>query len=272
MPLVAQFFIGAFQNHPVLCVVAVLALAILLRSIRIAQEYERAVIFLFGRLIGTRGPGLYLVIPIAERATVVDTRTITHQLDTQETITSDGVAVRLNAVVWYRAADPARTIIEVRDWNDAVRQAAETTLRDTIGQNELDKLLTDRISANATLKRLLTATVEKWGVEVSAVELKDLDIPENMQRAIAREAEAIREKRARIIKAEGEFQASSQLTEAANKMAGSPGAMELRRLQTMSEIGVENNSVIIVAMPLDGAAAAATGAFNAAFNEVRKPG
>jgi regulator of protease activity HflC (stomatin/prohibitin superfamily) len=219
-----------------------------------------------------RGPGLYLVIPIAERAATVDTRTITRQLDTQETLTSDGVAVRLNAVVWYRAADPARTIIDVRDWNDAVRQAAETTLRDTIGQNELDRLLTDRISANATLKKLLTATVEKWGVEISAVELKDLDIPEAMQRAIAREAEAIREKRARIIKAEGEFQASSQLTEAANTMAASPGAMELRRLQTMSEIGVENNSVIIVAMPLDGASAAATGAFNAAFNEVRKPG
>jgi regulator of protease activity HflC (stomatin/prohibitin superfamily) len=270
MPEFAVSLAHAFHYHPALTIVVLVAIVLLVRSIRVAQEYERTVIFRFGRQIATRGPGLYYVIPIAERAVVVDTRTITHQLDTQETITSDGVAVRLNAVVWYRAAHPATTIIEVKDWNNAVRQAAETTLRDTIGQNELDGLLKDRLSANATLKRLLTSTVEKWGVEISAVELKDLDIPEAMQRAIAREAEAIREKRARIIKAEGEFQASSQLTDAAIRMAGSPGAMELRRLQTMSEIGVENNSVIIVAMPLDGASAAVTGGLSAALQEVRK--
>ncbi len=257
-----------FLDNPVLTIVVVLVIILLLASVRVAQEYERAVVFRFGRQIGMRGPGLYFLIPVAERAAVVDTRTITRQLDTQETITSDGVAVRLNAVVWYRAFDPIRTIISVRDWNDAVRQAAETTLRDTIGQNELDSLLKDRASANATLKRLLTTTVATWGVEVSLVELKDLDIPEAMQRAIAREAEAIREKRARIIKAEGEFQASTQLSEAANRMAATPGAMELRRLQTMAEIGVENNSVIIVAMPLDGAGAAA--AINTALTEASR--
>ena len=242
-------FMTLISDHPVMTAVIVVVVVLILRSLRIAQEYERAVMFRLGRMVGTRGPGIFIVIPLIERAFKVDTRVITHQLETQETVTRDGVAVRLNAVVWYRARDPAMTIIAVRDWNDAVRQASETSLRDTIGQNELDSLLKERATANNTLRLLLSETVGKWGVEITAVEIKDLDIPEAMQRAIAREAEAIRERRARVIKADGEFEASAKLAQAAATMAANPLAMELRRQQTMTEIGAENNSVIILALP-----------------------
>ncbi len=235
-------------------------LVLLLGSVRIAQEYQRAVIFRFGRLVGLRGPGLFLKIPWVERAAIVDTRTITRQLETQETVTRDGVAVRLNAVVWYRAADPARTIVAVENWKDAVQQAAETAMRDTVGQNELDQLLKDRLTANLNLRQLLSNAVQRWGVEVTAVELKDLDIPENMQRAIAKEAEAVREKRARIIKAEGEMEASAKLNEAAEVMSRNPAALELRRLQTLTEIGAENNSVIIISMPSEAVTASVAAA------------
>ena len=225
-----------------------------LGSIRMAQEYQRAVIFLLGRVVGTRGPGLFLKLPFIERAVFVDLRTITTQLETQET--SDGVPVKVNAVVWYHAVSPTRTIIEVLDWHEAVRQAALTALRDTIGQSELDHLLKDRLNANIDLKHLLSAAVQKWGVEIAAVELKDLDIPENMQRAIAKEAEAIREKRARIIKADGELEAATKLNEAAAIIAPHPSALELRRLQALTEIGVEHNSVIIVSLPVENNATA----------------
>jgi len=158
---------------------------------------------------------------------------------------------KVNAVVWYHAVNPARTIITVLDWHEAVRQAALTALRDTIGQSELDHLLKDRLDANLDLKQLLSAAVQKWGVEIAAVELKDLDIPENMQRAIAKEAEAIREKRARIIKADGELEAANKLNQAAAIIAPHPSALELRRLQALTEIGVEHNSVIIVSLPVE---------------------
>ena len=163
---------------------------------------------------------------------------------------------KVNAVVWYHAVNPARTIITVLDWHEAVRQAALTALRDTIGQSELDHLLKDRLDANLDLKQLLSAAVQKWGVEIAAVELKDLDIPENMQRAIAKEAEAIREKRARIIKADGELEAATKLNEAAAIIAPHPSALELRRLQALTEIGVEHNSVIIVSLPVENNATA----------------
>jgi regulator of protease activity HflC (stomatin/prohibitin superfamily) len=197
-------------------------------------------------------------------------RTITTQLETQETVTSDGVAVKVNAVVWYHAINPARTIISVLDWHEAVRQAALTALRDTIGQSELDHLLRDRLNANLDLKRLLSAAVEKWGVEISAVELKDLDIPENMQRAIAKEAEAIREKRARIIKADGELEAANKLNEAAAIIAPHPSALELRRLQALTEIGVEHNSVIIVSLPVENNTAAMSAAFAKSIDAVAR--
>ena len=226
-----------------------LALVVLLAALRVAKEYQRAVIFRLGRVAGLRGPGLYLVLPLIERATVIDIRTITYQLETQETVTKDGVAVRINAVVWYKSTDPVKVLVEVADYQNAVVRAAETALRDTIGQNELDSLLKDRLNANAALKDVLSRTVARWGIEIVAVELKDLDIPEVLQRAIAREAEAIREKRARIIKAEGEQEAAAKLRDAAAIMGASSGALELRRLQTLTEIGAEHNSVIIMALP-----------------------
>ncbi len=253
--------------HPLTILLLIVAIAFVAGSIRMAQEYQRAVIFRFGRVVGTRGPGLFFKLPFAERAVFVDLRTITRQLETQETVTRDGVAVRVNSVVWYQAVDPVKTVIEVEDWNEAVRQAAETAMRDTVGQHELDHLLKDRLNANLDLKTLLTSAVQKWGVAISSVELKDLDIPENMQRAIAKEAEAIREKRARIIKAEGEMEAAGKLSEAATIIARNPVALELRRLQTLTEIGAEHNSVIIVAMPNETNPTAATAAIARAVAE-----
>jgi len=237
-------------------VIAAVALVLLLLSLRMAQEYQRAVIFRLGRLKGHRGPGLYLLIPLMERQVTVDLRTVTQQLDTQETLSSDGVAVKVNAVLWFRAADPERTVVAVENWKLAVQQAAETGLRDTIGQSELDDLLRERLSVNARLLEVLRNAVQRWGVEIEAVELKNLDIPEQMQRAIAREAEAIREKRARIIKAEGEMEAAEKLTEAAKLIGEHPAALEIRRLQTISEVGAEHNSTTVLTIPGEFLAAA----------------
>ena len=227
-------------------------------SLRIAQEYQRAVVFRFGRVTGPRGPGLFFLLPLVERSALVDLRVVTCKLDTQETVTRDGVAVKVNAVLWYRASNPVRVLVSVEDWHSAVKQAAETAMRDAIGQNELDHLLKDRQNANNALCAQLSSAVSKWGVEISAVELKDLDIPEGMQRAIAKEAEAVREKRARIIKAQGEMEAAAKLSDAALTMAATPGALELRRLQAITEIGAERNSTIVVAMPMDAVSAASS--------------
>lgn len=217
----------------------------------INQEYERAVLFRLGRLGVTKGPGWYWLIPVVDRVVKVDLRTATVQLDTQETITRDGVAVRVNAVLWFRAADPILVVTAVQAWQSAVVQAAETGMRDAIGQNDLDQMLKDRLGINARLLELLSTAAGRWGVVIDAVEIKDIDIPEQMQRAIAREAEAIREKRSRIIKAEGESEAANKLLEAATIIAKSPGALELRRLQTLTEIGVEHNSTIIAMLPVE---------------------
>jgi len=222
-----------------------------LKTFGINQEYERAVVFRLGRVVDPKGPGWYWLIPFIDRAVRIDTRTITFALDTQETVTRDGVAVRVNAVLWFRAINPVRVVTVVEAWQRAVLQAAETGLRDAIGQSDLDQLLKDRAVINQRLMGMLTRAVEQWGVAVDAVELKDLDIPETMQRAIGREAEAIREKRARIIKAEGEQEAAQKLADAASTIAASPGAIELRRLQTISEIGAEHNSTIVTMMPVE---------------------
>ncbi len=235
-------------------IVLVGLLAIL--SIRINQEYQRAVVYRLGRLTGARGPGLFFLIPLVERAVVVDLRTVTFSLDTQETVTKDGVAVRVNAVLWYKIADPTLAVNAVLQRDHAVRQAAETALRDSIGQHLLDDLLRNRMDVNAKLMELVRRAAVKWGVEVEAAEMRDLDIPEQMQRAIAREAEASREAKARLIKAEGEEAAAMSLLNAANIIAGSPAALEIRRLQTLTEIGVEHNSTIVVALPVELLAAA----------------
>ncbi|MEO6218551.1 MAG: SPFH domain-containing protein [Sphingomonas sp.] len=231
--------------------VGILALVLALKSFGINQEYERGVVFRLGRLQATKGPGWFWLIPIVERVVKVDIRTITYALDTQETVTRDGVAVRVNAVLWFRAFDAAGVVTTVANWKSAIIQAAETALRDAIGQSDLDQMLKDRTTINARLNELLTATCNRWGVEFDAVEIKDLDIPPQMQRAIAREAEAVREKRARIIKAEGEQEAARKLSDAATIIGEAPGALELRRLQTLAEIGVEHNSTIIAMFPTE---------------------
>jgi regulator of protease activity HflC (stomatin/prohibitin superfamily) len=231
--------------------VGILALVLALKSFGINQEYERGVVFRLGRLQATKGPGWFWLIPIVERVVKVDIRTITYALDTQETVTRDGVAVRVNAVLWFRAFDAAGVVTTVANWKSAIIQAAETALRDAIGQSDLDQMLKDRTTINTRLNELLTATCNRWGVEFDAVEIKDLDIPPQMQRAIAREAEAVREKRARIIKAEGEQEAARKLSDAAAIIAEAPGALELRRLQTLAEIGVEHNSTIIAMFPTE---------------------
>ncbi|MCA1654371.1 MAG: slipin family protein [Sphingomicrobium sp.] len=236
---------------PLLIVVAVVLAVAALKTFGINQEYQRAVLFRLGRLGQTKGPGWYWLIPFVDRVVRIDTRTITYQLETQETITRDGVAVRVNAVLWFRAESPVQVVTSVENWHAATIQAAETALRDAIGQSDLDDMLKNRLAINRRLQDLLREASLKWGVEVDSVEIKDVDIPEQMQRAIAREAEAIREKRARIIKAEGEQVAAQKLSEAADKLGGSSGALELRRLQTLAEIGTEHNSTIVAMLPVE---------------------
>jgi regulator of protease activity HflC (stomatin/prohibitin superfamily) len=235
----------------VLGIVLLLLLVSALKSFGINQEYQRGVLFRLGRLGQTKGPGWYWLIPYVDRVVRVDMRTITYQLETQETITRDGVAVRVNAVLWFRADSAVDVITSVENWTSATVQAAETALRDAIGQSELDHMLKDRLAINKRMQDLLSAASMKWGVEIDSVEIKDVDIPEQMQRAIAKEAEAIREKRARIIRAEGEHEAATKLSQAADTISASPGALELRRLQTLTEIGVEHNSTIIAMLPVE---------------------
>lgn len=230
---------------------AIAPLLVALFSFGINREYQRGVLFRLGRLGPTKGPGWYWLIPFVDRVVRVDMRTITYQLETQETITRDGVAVKVNAVLWFRADSAVNVVTSVENWMAATVQAAETALRDAIGQSELDQMLKDRLAINKRMQDLLSAASMKWGVEIDSVEIKDVDIPEQMQRAIAKEAEAIREKRARIIRAEGEQEAAKKLSQAADIIGASPGALELRRLQTMTEIGVEHNSTIIAMLPVE---------------------
>jgi len=235
----------------ILVFLLVILLVTSLKSFGINQEYQRGVLFRLGRLGQTKGPGWYWLIPFVDRVVRVDQRIITYQLETQETITRDGVAVRVNAVLWFRADSPIQVVNAVEDWRGATVQAAETALRDAIGQSDLDHVLKDRATINTRLQQLLREASLKWGVEIDSVEIKDVDIPEQMQRAIAKEAEAIREKRARIVRAEGEEEAAGKLSHAAEVINNVPGALELRRLQTLAEIGVEHNSTIVAMMPVE---------------------
>jgi regulator of protease activity HflC (stomatin/prohibitin superfamily) len=235
----------------VMAVIAFFFLVAALRSFGINREYQRGVVFRLGRLGKMKGPGWFWLIPFVDRVVKVDIRIITYQLETQETITRDGVAVRVNAVLWFRADSPVQVVNSVENWMSATVQAAETALRDAIGQSDLDQMLKDRMAINKRLQELLREASIKWGVEIDSVEIKDVDIPEQMQRAIAKEAEAIREKRARIIKAEGEEVAARKLAEAAELMSGSSQALELRRLQTLAEIGSEHNSTIVAMLPVE---------------------
>jgi regulator of protease activity HflC (stomatin/prohibitin superfamily) len=230
-------------------VLLLIALFSLASSIRITQEYERAVVFRLGRFLSVRGPGLILLVPIIERARRVDLRTVTLDLESQEAITSDSVTIKVSAILWYRVKDPARSILSVEDYEAAIYEIAVTTLRNILGQHELDHVITDRDRLNASIKKFIDKATEAWGVEVEMLEIKDVEIPEAMQRAMAREAEAIREKRARIIKAEAEFESSRKLSQGAAAIAKTPLALELRRMQMITEIGVEQNTSTIVLMP-----------------------
>jgi regulator of protease activity HflC (stomatin/prohibitin superfamily) len=231
--------------EPILFVI----IAILLSGIRIAQEYQRAIVFRLGRFQSIRGPGLYWLIPLIEREQRVDIRTKTVDLEQQETITKDSVTIKVNAVLWFKIINPEDAIIRVADYNKAVYQFSVTALRNIIGQHTLDEVLREREQINSTLQKIVDAATESWGIKIEMVEMKDVEIPEAMQRAMAREAEAIREKRARIVKAEAELEASIKLTQGAKEMEGSPIALELRRMQMLSEIGIDNNTTTIILVP-----------------------
>lgn len=222
---------------------------ILLSGIRIAQEYQRAIVFRLGRFQGIRGPGLFYLIPLIERQQMVDIRTRTVDLEQQETITKDSVTIKVNAVLWFKVVDPQKAILQVANYNQAVYQFSVTTLRNIIGQHLLDEVLREREEINSKLQKIVDETTEPWGIKIEMVEMKDVEIPEAMQRAMAREAEAVREKRARIIKAEAELEASTKLTQGAMQMSESPIALELRRLQMLSEIGIDNNTATIIMLP-----------------------
>jgi regulator of protease activity HflC (stomatin/prohibitin superfamily) len=225
---------------------------IFLSGFRIAREYERAVVFRLGRYTGLRGPGLFWLIPLGvENETRVDQRIVTNPIEQQETITRDSVTVKVNAVLWYRVANPEKAVLTVEDFRRAVQQLALTTLRNVIGQHDLDEVLKERDKINTLLRRTVYDTTTPWGVTVELLEMKDVEIPQDMQRVMAMEAEAMREKRARIIKAEAELEASQKLAEAAQLMVGNPAALELRRMQMVSEVGAENNSTTVVMMPAE---------------------
>lgn len=228
-----------------------LLLIFLISGIRVAQEYQRAIVFRLGRFNAIKGPGLYWIIPVIERQQVVDIRTKTVDLEQQETITKDSVTIKVNAVLWFKIINPEGAILKVVDYNKAVYQFSVSALRNIIGQHTLDEVLREREQINATLQKIVDSTTEPWGVKIEMVEMKDVEIPEGMQRAMAREAEAIREKRARMVKAEAELDASIKLTQGAKEMEGSPIALELRRMQMLSEIGIDNNTTTIVLVPSD---------------------
>jgi regulator of protease activity HflC (stomatin/prohibitin superfamily) len=236
----------------VVVAVLVIFLLFLFSAIKVAREYERGVIFRLGRLLPQpKGPGLFLLIPVIDRMVKVDLRTITLNVPPQEVITKDNVPVRVNAVAYFRIVEPKNAIVQVENFMVATSQIAQTTLRSVLGQHMLDELLSERDKINAILQSIIDEATSPWGVKVSIVEVKDVEIPAGMQRAMARQAEAERERRAKVIAAEGEFQASQKLAEAADVMARSPMALQLRYLQTLLEIGATNSSTIVFPAPID---------------------
>lgn len=236
---------------PIICVVVAGLVVILIASVRIVQEYERGVIFRLGRVMAAKGPGLFFIIPIIDKMVKVDLRTITLDVPAQEAITSDNVTVKVNAVVYFRVIDPVMAIVQIEDFRRATWQIAQTSLRNVIGQSMMDQILQDREQINDTLQHIIDESTEPWGVKVSIVEIKDVELNSTMVRAMARQAEAERERRAKIIQAEGDFQAAQKLSEAARIMNTEPGAMTLRYLQTLVEIGVEQNTTTIFPIPID---------------------
>jgi len=220
-------------------------------AIKILREYERGVVFRLGRIIPVRGPGLVLIWPIIDKLVKVSLRTVTMDVPAQDVITKDNISVKVNAVVYFRVMDSIKAITEVEDFYYATSQMAQTTLRSILGQSQLDDLLSKREEVNAELQKVIDFQTEPWGIKVTAVEVKNVDLPIEMQRAIAKQAEAERERRAKIIHAEGEFQASQKLADAATIIATAPSALQLRFLQTLTEIATEKNSTIIFPVPID---------------------
>lgn len=231
--------------------IVIVVIALISAAIRIVPEYERGVVFRLGRVIGAKGPGLFLLIPIVDRMVKVDLRTITLDVPAQEAITGDNVTVKVNAVVYFRVLDPVDAIIQVEDYRRATWQIAQTSLRNVIGQSKMDQLLSDREKINERLQHIIDEATEPWGIKVSIVEVKDLELTPNMVRAMAREAEAERERRAKIISAEGDHQAAEMLSMAATQMNQAPGAMTLRYLQTLADIGIQNNTTIVFPLPVE---------------------
>ena len=242
---------------PVLAVVVAVVIVLAISGFRVAQQYERALVFRFGRFQGLRGPGLFWIIPLGiDRAQKVDMRVFTDGVEQQEAMTRDNVPVKANAVIWYRIVKPDLAIIEVQNVRNAVIQVALTTLRNLIGQHTMDDVLKERDKLSEMLKTRVDQVTESWGVEIQNVEMKNVEIPASMQRAMAQEAEALREKRARIIKAEAEHEAALKLREAADEIVKTPEALELRRMQMLTEIGAEQNTMTVVMMPSEFVSAA----------------
>ncbi|HEX9114668.1 MAG TPA: slipin family protein [Anaerolineae bacterium] len=232
--------------------IIILALLTLISSaVKIVQEYERGVIFRLGRLVGAKGPGIFFIIPMVDRMVRVDLRTVTLDIPAQEAITKDNVTVKVNAVAYFKVMDPSRAIVQIEDYRRATWQIAQTSLRSVLGQSDLDELLIHREEINLKLQHIIDEQTEPWGIKVSIVEVKDVELPDTMKRAMARQAEAEREKRAKIIHAEGELVASDALRQAAAVIAREPSALQLRYLQTLTEIAVEKNSTIIFPVPID---------------------
>ncbi len=232
-------------------IVVLVLLALAGSAIKVVQEYERGVIFRLGRLVGPRGPGLFFIIPIVDRMVKVDLRTVTMDVPSQEVITKDNVTIRVDAVVYFRVVNPENAVVKVLDFIRATSLIAQTTLRNVMGQSELDEILAQRESINQKLQQIIDEHTEPWGVKVSVVEIRDVKLPDTMQRAMAKQAEAEREKRAKVIHAEGEFLASQQLANAARIIGSEPATLQLRYLQTLTEIAVEKNSTIIFPLPID---------------------
>jgi regulator of protease activity HflC (stomatin/prohibitin superfamily) len=234
-----------------LAAIIVLVIFFLSSAIRILNEYERGVIFRLGRVLGAKGPGLILLIPIIDKMIKVDLRTVTMDVPSQDVITRDNVSVKVNAVVYFRVMDAVKATIEVQQFLYATSQLAQTTLRSVCGQAELDKILSEREKVNTEIQEILDAHTDPWGIKVSVVEVKQIDLPQEMQRAMAKQAEAERERRAKVINAEGEFQAAARLAEAAAIIADHPIALQLRYLQTLKEVAAENNSTTLFPIPID---------------------
>ncbi len=224
---------------------------LIISGFKIDKEYQRSVIFRLGRYAGVKGPGFYWIIPFVDTRRRIDMRTMTVDIESQETVTKDSVTIRVNAVLYFRITQPEKAVIEVVDFGNATYQAALTALRNVIGQHNLDETLKDRETINLAIKEIVEEITGQWGLAVDYIEMKDVEIPESMQRAMAKEAEAIREKRSRIIKAEGEFDASMKLKDAAQFIEENPAALELRRMQMISEVGAEQNTTTIILMPSD---------------------